>query len=373
MRSFEYQNEASNDTPEKDDSEKSDQKTILFSTHASHHIALEDITFYTEEFRIGDPKKTKRSRNTSTKSSEDLDTTFNSTMSSEPYLSAMSSFNTENEMFYNESGSVKNENEDTESCDESDDEEDNVYRSEMVMVGRLMNRQEIRINMKLVENIDGPKVTLNMSIGALTLFFTPRQMHMLLLLCDILLNEQPSSGDDSEMLKEMSPPRPSRVEEEKRRFGGLMSHQTWSGEDYDCNSDFTSARDMHIINKLRPVETDSVFSSNSSSMTSSIGSSASQNTSRRRRAIERDQNADISHFNIRVAGIYVIILHDDVLQTTAAKPDEPPLSENSVEKLRNNCDFFFKTVSENFATCSSSDLMKIGSMLKNACDNNHLR
>lgn len=373
LRSFEYQNEASCDTPGKDDVEKCDQKTILFATHATHHIALEDITFYTEEFRIGDPQSKKRTRRPSTrKSSEDLDTTLNSTISSDPYLSAISSFTADNEMFYSESGSIKNESEENED-EESDDEDDNVYRSEMVMIGRLMNRQELRINMKLAENIEGPKVALHMSIGALTLFVTPRQMHMLLLLCDILLNAPSSSSSgDNEMLKEMSPPRQSRVEEEKRRFGGLMSHQTWSGEDYDYNTEF--ARDLHGFNKLRPVENDSVFSSNSSSMTSSIASSASQNTARRRRAIDRDQNADISQFSIRVAGVYLLILHDDVLvPSTKTRQDDTPLNESSVEKLRKKCEYFFNYVTEIIASCSTSDLMKIGNMLKNACDNNHLR
>lgn len=373
-RSFEYQNEASSDT-EKDEAEKSDQKTILFATYATHHIALEDITFYTEEFRIGVPKKTKRSRNESTKSSDEatLDSSLNTTATTDPYLSAISSFSADNEMFYSESGTITNESEEHES-DESDDENDNIYRSEMIMIGRLMNRQEIRINMKLAENIEGPKVDLQMSIGALTLFSTPRQLHMLLLLCDILLNgEAPSSGDN-EMLKEMSPPRQSRVEEEKRRFGGLMSQQTWSGDDYEYNSDFMNTRDMHFINKLRPVGSDSVFSSNSSSMTSSIGSSASQNTSRRRRAIERDQNADISHFSIRVAGIYAVLLHENVLVSTSkARPDESPLNESSVEKMRKKCEYFFNYVSENIGSCSTSDLMKIGNIMKTACDSNHLR
>lgn len=368
LRSFEYQSERC-DTPEKDESEKGEQKTILFATHTTHQISLEDITFYTEEFRIGDPKRKPRSRKTSIKSSDDLETTFNSTMTTDPYLSALSSFTTDNEMFYNESGSIKNENEETES-DESEDEEDVIYRSEMIMMGQLMNRQEIRLNMKLAENIDGPKVQLQMSIGTLMLFITPRQMHMLILLCDILLNEPPTRRENSEMLKEMSPPRPSRVEEEKRRFGGLMGHQTWSGEDYECNSEYTTG----AVNKLRPMESDSVFSSNSSSMTSSIASSASHNTSRRRRAIDRDQNADISHFNIRVAGVYVVLLHEDVLVPTAKiRSDDPPLNVSSVEKLRYKCEYFFKQVAEGFASCSSSDLAKIGSVLKNACDNKHLR
>jgi autophagy-related protein 2 len=180
--SFEYQNEASSDAST--DKDEGDEKTILLATHDTHHITLEDITFYTEEFRIGEPK---------TKTpSENLDDTFSSTLTSDPYMSALSS---DNEMFYSET--IKSRESESE---ESEDEADNIYRSEMVMIGRVMNRQELRINMKLADNIDGPKVSLHMSIGAIAFFLTPRQMHMLILLCDILINGE---VDD---VKEMSPP-----------------------------------------------------------------------------------------------------------------------------------------------------------------------
>lgn len=153
----------------------------MLATHDTHHITLEDITFYTEEFRIGEPKDHK--------SSENHEDTLNST-----YLSACSS---DNEMFYSDSGTAKNR--ESESEDSEDEEPDNLHRSEMVMIGRVMNRQEIRINMKLAENVEGPKVSLQMSIGAIALFLTPRQMHMLTLLCDILIN------GEAEDFKEMSP------------------------------------------------------------------------------------------------------------------------------------------------------------------------
>lgn len=147
-----------------------------------------------------------------------------------------------------------------------------------------------------------------------------------------------------------------------------MGHPTWSGDNYECSSE----RDMHMINKLRPNESDSVFSSNSSSMTSSIGSSASQNTSKRRRAIERDQNADISHFSVRVAGIYLVLLHDDILVSTS-KANEAPLIAASVDKLNDRCDHFFLKVCDGINSCSTSDLSKIGALLKSSCDNNHLQ
>jgi len=341
------------------------------------------MTFYSEEFRIGDGKKTKRQRQQSTKS-DDLDATFASTLSSscDPFMSAISeSLTTDDETFYTESSTITNDDEDRDEDSETesggdDGEGEFIYRSGMVMMGQLLGRQEIRINMKMNENIDGPKVSLQMSIGTITLFLTPRQLHLLFLLCDILLNSNAtsSSSGDCETMTEAQ----GRKTEDKLRtvFGGLMAQQTWSGEDYDCNiSDITSARDLHYINTLRPVSSgDSVFSSNSS-MSTSIGSSAaSQGTSRRKRAIERDQNADISHFNIRIAGLYVSLLHDDILvPVMRARPDESPLNEASVDKMRSKCDYFFKYVSSFMPSCGTSDLQKIGTIMKQACDNNHMR
>lgn len=187
--SFDYQNEASCETSDK---EESDEKTILLSTHDTHHITLEDITFYTEEFRICDTKT-----NHPVKTHED---TFSSALS-DPYMSAISS---DNDMFYGESGAPKGEESESE---ESEDDATVVHRSEMLMIGKIMNRQEVRINMKLAENVEGPKVSLQMSVGSAAFFLSPRQMHMLILLCDILVN------GETEKLKEASPM--PRIDERK--------------------------------------------------------------------------------------------------------------------------------------------------------------
>lgn len=189
--SFDYQNEASS---ENSDKEEGDEKTILFSTHDTHYITLEDITFYTEEFRICDTKT-----NNPVQSHDD---TFSSAIS-DPYMSAISS---DNEMFYSESGASKGEESESE---DSDEDTTIVHRSKMIMIGKIMNRQEIRINMKLAENVEGPKVSLQMSIGSAAFFLTPRQMHMLILLCDILVNgEVETFKDDS----------PTPRNDEKRNF-----------------------------------------------------------------------------------------------------------------------------------------------------------
>lgn len=139
-----------------------------------------------------------------------------------------------------------------------------------------------------------------MAIGALTLFMSPRQLHLLLLICDTLVNGENSTPHQSKELQCL--PQPVFLEE-RSNVGGLagLGGQAWSSADprdeyFQNTSDVTF--NMHNINTLHRVgREDSIFSSNSS-MSSSIGSSASQGTARRKRAIEKEQNADISRYRL---------------------------------------------------------------------------
>lgn len=280
-------------------------------------------------------------------------------------------------MFYTQSSAlIESQTKDGEQGGEesNNDEEQEIYRNEMILMGCLNSRQEIRINMKLAENIDGPKVSLEVMFGTILLFFTPRQFHMLLLLCDILLNGEETLMNNSSNRSDDDTNNKQKMDERKSKYGrGLMSKQSWSAGDfdYDCQSEVASDKTYGAT--FRPIGSDSILSSNSS-MSSSMQSSASQYTShsqRHKRAIERDHHAEISHFNIRVAGIYVLLLHDDVLITT--NDDDLPLNESTVEKLRYKCEHFFNYACNFLNTCSSSDVMKIGAILNKACDNNHLR
>lgn len=283
-------------------------------------------------------------------------------------------------MFYSQSA-LSESNKTNREIDESDDEEgEEIYRSEMILMGVMNNRHEIRLNMKLAENVEGPKVSLEVMLGALILYFTPRQFHLLLLICDILLNGETliNCDDDNKKLLKEKLRMHSREEELKKQYnmqsygGNILNHPTWSGE--DCSSE-VNTKGMHY-NTLRPVGSDSFISSNSS-MSSSMQSSTSQTTShshRHKRAIERDQNADISHYNIRIAGIYLLLLHDDILIPNSDPDNESfPLNESTVEKLRCKCEHFFNYTSNFINTCATSDLTKVGAIFNKACDNNHLR
>ena len=130
---------------------------------------------------------------------------------------------------------------------------------------------------------------------------------------------------------------------------------------------------MYSKNTFEPATSESLFSSNSS-MSSSMGSSASQGTSKRKQAIEKDRNAEISHFCIRMAGLYMVLLHDDILmQSSKVKTFESPLNKQSVMKLSEKSETFFRLVTAYIATCNTSDLTKIGKIIQNNCDINHLR
>ncbi|CAO1344881.1 unnamed protein product [Diamesa serratosioi] len=378
IKSFEYKNESRNDEQYKENAEKSDNKSYLLSTHATHHISLEDITFYTEEFRIGDSKSERTEKHTSSTVKEELNETFNSSSSTDPYLSATS----DNEMFLSD---IVDDTEDDKKPEEADDvsETERCHRNGMVMMGRLLNKQEIRINMKLAENVEGPKVELQMSLGPLVLFISPRQMHMLILFCDVLLNGQNANDiqeysalqqHQEEQLLKLSE---EKLKQRKENTGvGLMANQTWSAgnarDNYDDNAS-TSGRDMYNKNTFEPATSESLFSSHSS-MSSSMGSSASQGTSKRKYAIEKDQNAEISHFSIRMAGLYMVLLHDDILmQSSKVITCEPPLNKQSVLKLSEKSENFFRLITAYIATCNTSDLTKIGKIIQSNCDINHLR
>lgn len=53
---LEYRNEAGNDQPDNPKAEKDkdedDKNVFTISTYSTHHLKMEGITFYTEEFRI---------------------------------------------------------------------------------------------------------------------------------------------------------------------------------------------------------------------------------------------------------------------------------------------------------------------------------
>lgn len=322
---------------------------------------MEGISFYTEEFRIVGSEKSSPEKKF-----------FNEQF-----------YSTINELPETEQSYVRQNQSSESDRAESDLEDENsieIYRTEQILLGRLSSRQEIRIKMKQIENVAGPKVELDMQLGAITLFLSPRQMHSLLLLSDALLYDP--VPEQKIIQKPKHNLESQQGENELRKdsgfnanamTGGIGFNQGWSGEQNSDNFESLPFTNAPTIKEL----SDS-FVSSSSSMTSSMGSSASQSTQnsqriQRRRPIDFETNADISKFNLRIACCALVILHEDVLVECASPLAEAPLSEQSVRQLKLLSDHFFETTGAMGVGLGANEMAHAGKLLDAACRKNNLR
>lgn len=163
----------------------------------------------------------------------------------------------------------------------------------------------------------GPKVEVEATIGNIVVFCTPRQLWLLIKLADENACEgaQPISGTVNK------PYLPEDVNYQK--LDSLM---------YNC----WSVPDAYEENLLNSQE----FASTSFSMQSSVNSSIS-NRSRRRRA-DHELNGDISQFKIHIAFFTFTLLHDDILLKCSlnCKKDDH-LSSVSIKTLQKKALEFF--------------------------------
>ncbi|XP_050067859.1 autophagy-related protein 2 homolog A [Anopheles maculipalpis] len=457
IKSIDYQNEAGNDPPDRSPktstssssgSDVSDhtvtgggsgnrqqqQKSFLIATHATHHITIEGITFYTEEFRIDNPRVRRQQqqgmadatesttvpqyaesmidseqfRSTISHMSEggsppnvpasEADGYFNYSHTSACDNSGPSSRGTEFYRRSNSSGTDRetdpSEEEDVESEDELGNAGLRMYRSGEIIVGKITSKQEIRLKMKQTDNLPGPNVELELSVGSIQLFLTPRQLHSLVLVCDSFLggNEEPPPQPTAREMKAASAAKRQEAATSAsemdyqhnmtRMGGGIGINQGWSLADpmqtmIEEQAEFLQ-RDEYRGDGGEDYS-ESIISS-TSSMTSSFtsNSTASGTTATsaasRRRMIDPDANADISKFNVRVAAIALVLLHEDILlESSQLGAVESPLSEASVQQLQTKADRFFRSIGNLGLGLGANDVTNAGLVLDSGCDCSHLR
>lgn len=126
---------------------------------------------------------------------------------------------------------------------------------------------------------------------------------------------------------------------------------------------------------------DSTLSNASSSMESSFTSSMASSSitepsvkmKRKVANIESDPTAEISHFQIRLASLAVVLLHEDIL--TLASDGNQTLLPSSVKQMSNTSETFFKQIGL-FAVSgygANKDFEKANQFFEKACKLNHLR
>lgn len=425
IKSIDYQNEAGNDPPERQASDtaseagsgiheqRQKQKSFLISTYATHHISMEGITFYTEEFRIDNPRQRRRRRqqqqhkhqtspqpmepsSTDTRGSIVTSEQFLSTISDLPestatgtggseYYSYTSACDTSSSRHSYKRTNSKGSTSGTPSEVDEDEDDDYVecFRSGDILAGKITAKQEIRIRMKQADNLSGPNVELEMSLGCLQLFLTPRQLHSIVLLSDTMLGLNEISTPSKCSPPELTP-KEQRYEETEfdlkhninHMSGGIGLNQGWSLA--DPMQTMIQEQVEFLGNNFREDEGISeMIESSNSSMTSSFTSSsmASRNTSAsRRRLIDPDADADISKFNVRVSAIAIVLLHEDLLvESSHVSSNESPLSEASVQKLQSKSEQFFHSIGNLGLGLGANDILNAGLIMDSGCDSSHLR
>lgn len=118
--------------------------------------------------------------------------------------------------------------------------------------------------------------------------------------------------------------------------------------------------------------TSSMESSLNSSLASSFTEQSIKNRIRKKGCnIETDPTAEISRFQIRLASLALVILHEDLL---AISSDTQTLIPSSVQQMQNTATSFFNNLGL-FAITSygSKDFNIARSVFEKACKLNHMR
>lgn len=238
------------------------------------------------------------------------------------------------------------------------------------------------------ENVPGPMVQLEVTLGALNFFVSPRQLHLLILFGEVFLNDAQSSSADKSQRMHGDFADEIDLKQNLHKLNvmasGIGLRHGWSNDplaDSNLTNVLIASSPIHHQHQHHHHHhgsssglVDSTFSSNTS-MTSSMTSSMSvstQNTAhaRKRGVIDADPNADISKLNIRVSSCLIVLLHEDVLVESL---EGCPLSDQSVHRLKEIADKYFATIATLGSSYGVSDLLNAGKLMDEACSSNHLR
>lgn len=227
------------------------------------------------------------------------------------------------------------EDSETEHEDEEVEEDERRISSKSIPVIRIDGTQEVRIKVKEIDNISGPKVSLDLQIGAVFIFLSPRQIHLLTHFYDVYFNDDPPTIHHHH-------PMASFEAEEKILIGGGGG---WSDplENFASRADgYGSSHRTATHQRHRPY-----CESLSDSITSTSTTTTTNSSRFHRKAANIDMNGDISSFNIRVASVYSIVLHEEVLFESCGRRLQPPLTEESATNLLEISNYFFSCIEGN--------------------------
>ncbi|CAG9863843.1 unnamed protein product [Phyllotreta striolata] len=257
----------------------------------------------------------------------------------------------------------------------------------VIKFGQISGTQEIRVKLKQSENVVGPKVSIDVTLGSFIIFLSPRQFHLLLQLADGL--SKPDTVDNSNVAprthcanKPMTVLDYQRVEQELQnqiqslsnfQIAGLQAAQGWSSPNLDdSGAEETFLPLKNAVSGLYDSSLSGISSSLESSVTSSMVSSMTDHSQKSRRkisSVDADPSAEISHFQIRVASLAAVLLLEDVLFQPVDKTRI--LATSGVQKMQQIVGDFFGKLGHFAHGCR--DFRDTRETFDEACSRNHLK
>lgn len=273
IRSFEYKNEAGGDPPDKPanapDVDNDGPKSYSIPVYSTHQLVIDNVAFYMEEFRIGSPRHSDQPIHKSTIETSPAAEQFYSTISELPDIQL--------------AASNQASNDEVSSC--SDDDNDNasdfsdINRTEALQIASFTGRMDIKATVKVISNVtiqsilnfdiyshvnasartpkpsfqstvflffflnqkkkfilqqalsvQGPKVQLELQLGAVNIFLTPRQLHALIQLSNTFLVDSTKQRSAHHLDHENDNDQASEYKAFNAMSGNLGLNQCWSSD-----------------------------------------------------------------------------------------------------------------------------------------------
>ncbi|XP_063242394.1 autophagy-related protein 2 homolog A [Bacillus rossius redtenbacheri] len=272
------------------------------------------------------------------------------------------------------------------------------WEARPVLCGKLAGRQELRVRLRQGEGVAGPKVDLELTLGAFTAFLSPRQLHAVLEMARGLA--QPDTQDTSNVPgRARGGEKPMRAADFQRVEQELQNQLTVplgaQGVGLQLAKGWSSASLEDSDEEFLPMQTalgDSVLSTATSldgSVSSSVSSASSDLKTARplaaqaanlsapdhrkkkhRDGAQTELAADVTRSRVRLASVAVVLLHEDVL-TVCAGGDGASLATSSVRQMQAAAQRFFLQLG--LGPLGGKDFAASRPRFQAACALNHIR
>ncbi|XP_012275672.1 autophagy-related protein 2 homolog B isoform X2 [Orussus abietinus] len=266
-----------------------------------------------------------------------------------------------------------------------------LSESHPILFAKLAGRQEVRLKVKQAETVLGPKVELEVTLGSLTSFLSPRQVHVLMELGHGLASpdledmsnvprrpyaEKPMAGSDfnrveRELLQQINPTQGLRTMDLRH----VQGWSTASLEESDNEDEFLPMRLPDSPEMSDSMTTNNV-SMEGSILCSSVSSKGSvTNVPRQHKhrscSTETDSTTETSQFHIKLSSIAIVLLHEDILTTCV---DGLGLTFASTKQMKSTAEEFFNKLGI-FAVggYGNKDFEKASMLFLDACQLSHIR